>query len=116
MLNIATTTARTPKAFPRLPWQVPAPGLPAEVVAAFGRPQTLSSGEHLFHCGEPRSEVFLLLDGSLKVYRVTAGGQEQVMGFEFAGDLLGLDAFGSATAESSAVALECTRVRRLALS
>jgi CRP/FNR family transcriptional regulator len=96
----------------------PAHGRPAfeELLAAFGPPRVLARGEHLFHSGGRGDAVYLVEQGSIKVYRLSAAGDEQVLDFQLAGDVLGLDALGTVDHGCSAVTLEPTRVRALPLT
>jgi len=52
--------------------------------------------------------------GAIKVFETDAAGEERVLQFAFAGDLLGLEALAAARYESTAVALGETMVCRLA--
>jgi CRP/FNR family transcriptional regulator len=50
----------------------------------------LSSGQPLFHEGDPASRVFTLTKGSLKLYKLLPDGRRQVTGFMYPGDFLGI--------------------------
>ncbi len=73
-------------------------------------PRRLMRGEHLFHTNDKRTALYVVEYGSVKLYATSVNGDEQVMGFQFAGDLLGVDALGASTYGCSAMALEPTRV------
>lgn len=50
----------------------------------------LSSGQALFHEGDPATRVFTLTKGTLKLYKLLADGRRQVTGFLYPGDFLGI--------------------------
>lgn len=50
----------------------------------------LSSGQSLFHEGDPATRVFTLTRGTLKLYKLLADGRRQVTGFMHPGDFLGI--------------------------
>ena len=50
----------------------------------------LSSGQALFHEGDPATRVFTLTRGTLKLYKLLADGRRQVTGFVHSGDFLGI--------------------------
>ncbi len=50
-----------------------------ETVASFCRSRTLASGEHLFSEGEPAEAFFVILRGSLKIYKLSPKGEEQIL-------------------------------------
>ena len=50
----------------------------------------LSSGQALFHEGDPATRVFTLTKGTLKLYKLLADGRRQVTGFLHPGDFLGI--------------------------
>lgn len=83
------------------------------LLALARRPRKLARGEHLFHTGSSDPNVHVVVSGSVKLYSVTDGGAEQVLGFCFPGDLFGLDVLGAPEHGNSAVALEPTVVRAL---
>jgi CRP/FNR family transcriptional regulator len=70
----------------------------------------LKKGEHLFHQGEPFSSVYALRAGTIKSYTLTNEGEEQITGFYFPGELVGLSGFDAETYPMSAKVLETTTV------
>lgn len=66
----------------------------------------LKPGEQLFRAGERFDRLFAVASGSFKTYLITRDGRERVSGFNFAGDLMGLDALAIGYHVSHAVALE----------
>lgn len=74
------------------------------------RRRTVRRGEHLHHTGDPLQALYAIRTGFMKSLVLHEHGLEQVAGFHMAGDLLGLDAIGSAEHMCDAVALEDTEV------
>ena len=70
----------------------------------------LKKGDHLFHQGEPFSSVYALRAGTIKTYTLTNEGEEQITGFYFPGELVGLSGFDSEAYPVSAKILETTTV------
>jgi CRP/FNR family transcriptional regulator, anaerobic regulatory protein len=73
-----------------------------------GRP--LQKGEHLYRGNDPFSSVFAVRSGTLKAYTVTDDGQEQVTGFYFPGEIVGMDGISKNKHDSTAIALETSAV------
>jgi len=69
-----------------------------------------SKGDYLYHAGQDFSALFAIKSGAVKTYGVTRDGDEQITGFHFPGELLGLDAIGNEMHNCNAVALEDTVV------
>ena len=57
---------------------------------ALGTMQRLEPGQPIFHEGDPVRRVFMLSNGSLKIYTLLADGRRQITGFMFPGDFLGI--------------------------
>lgn len=70
----------------------------------------LHRGAHLYYAGERLRSVFVVRAGSLKSYTITQAGEEQVHGFRFPGEMIGLDALDEGVYRGGAVALETTSV------
>jgi CRP/FNR family transcriptional regulator len=70
----------------------------------------LKKGSHLFHQGEPFTSIFSVRAGTIKTYTVTNEGEEQVTGFYFPGELIGLNAIDTISYPISAKVLETTTV------
>ena len=81
-----------------------------EFTALIFQHKRLRAGETLFHAGEPFTHLYFVKTGSLKTVVLLDDGREQVTGFHFAGDALGIDAISSPNHPSEAVALEDARV------
>lgn len=75
--------------------------------------QAVSKGENLFRAGQPFHGLYAVKSGSFKSYSFLEGGQEQVVGFHFPGELLGLEAVSSARYAYSSRALEESSVCEL---
>ncbi|MEE4659108.1 MAG: fumarate/nitrate reduction transcriptional regulator Fnr [Halieaceae bacterium] len=73
-----------------------------------GRP--LQKGEHLYQEGANFQSVFAVRSGAVKAYRVTDDGREQVTGFYFPGEILGMDGISKNAHACSARALETSAV------
>ena len=50
----------------------------------------LEKGETLFLSDQPSEHIFNVREGTMTLYRMGAGGQRQILGFLFTGDLLGI--------------------------
>jgi len=70
------------------------------------RSYPLQSGEYLFRAGQDFENIFALRSGSVKLSLMDEQGNDQVLGFYFPGELLGLDAINDKRHICSAVALE----------
>lgn len=74
------------------------------------RRRPVERGERLFRLGDPMHAVYVARDGAFKTASVSEMGEEQVIGFHLAGDLIGLDALGSGAHRCEAVALTAANV------
>lgn len=70
----------------------------------------LVRGQHLYHQGDAAHEVYVLVDGTLKAYRISREGDESVVRFCYSGELLWSDGSESEYRSMSVVALERSRV------
>ncbi len=73
-----------------------------------GRP--MQRNDHLYREGDKFQSVFAVRSGSLKAYRTTEDGREQVTGFYFPGEILGMDGIANNAHASSAKALETSAI------
>ncbi|MDN4501468.1 fumarate/nitrate reduction transcriptional regulator Fnr [Alteromonadaceae bacterium BrNp21-10] len=64
----------------------------------------------LFQDGTPLNTLFAIRSGSFKSFRLSAEGEEQIIGFHFPGDVIGLDALQDNIHHSHAQALETSMV------
>ena len=67
-------------------------------------------GQTLFRSGDPFDAVYAIRAGFFKTRLSSKNGQEQVTGFQMAGEVLGLEGISSETHQCDAVALEDSRV------
>jgi CRP/FNR family transcriptional regulator len=70
----------------------------------------LARGETLFRSGDPFDALFAVWTGFFKTVVISSHGREQVMGFQMAGELIGLTGIDSGRHEVDAVALEDSQV------
>ena len=70
----------------------------------------LKKGDHLFNQGLPFNCVYAIRAGSVKTYTLTNEGEEQITGFYFPGELVGLSGFDNNEYPVSAKVLETTTV------
>lgn len=84
-------------------------GWPASAVDrlhhAHGRHRHLEAGATLIHAGSPMRGLFVAMRGSLKSVAMDADGNEQVIGFHLAGELIGLGALFQGSHRNGVVAL-----------
>ncbi len=73
-----------------------------------GRP--LQKNEHLYREGDHFTSVYAVRSGAIKAYRLTGDGQEQVTGFYFPGEIIGMDGISKDQYACSAKALETSAV------
>ena len=73
-----------------------------------GRP--LQPGEHVYHQDDTFTAVYAVRSGALKAYSITGDGREQITGFYFPGEILGMDGIANNRYASSAKALETASV------
>jgi len=74
------------------------------------RSQVLQRSEYLFRQGDTLQSLFLVRSGSVKIYSLSADGDEQVLGFYLPGDLIGLDAIETGIHACSAATLETSSI------
>lgn len=70
------------------------------------RSKPLQKSNHLYREGDDFQSVFAVRSGTLKAYKTTDDGREQVTGFYFPGEIVGMDGISNNTHASSAKALE----------
>lgn len=74
------------------------------------RNKPLHKGEHLYRVNDEFTSVYAVRSGTLKAYTITDNGQEQVTGFYFPGEIVGMDGISKNTHVSSAKALETSAI------
>jgi CRP/FNR family transcriptional regulator, anaerobic regulatory protein len=75
-----------------------------------GRRRRLARDERLYQMEEPFRNLYAIRFGHFKTYQVNAGGEQQITGFQMAGELLGMDAISGDRHHCDAVALEDSEV------
>jgi len=73
----------------------------------------LERGQHLFHSGDPVTSVYILRSGALKTYVTSPDGEEQILAFFSAGDVVGLDGLADGHHSRNTIALIATEVCRI---
>ena len=74
------------------------------------RSKPLQKNELLYHEGSPFQSIYAVRSGAVKGYRTTSDGREQVTGFYFPGEILGMDGISNNSHASSARALETSAI------
>jgi len=74
------------------------------------RKRPIERGERLFRLGEALTSVYIARQGAFKTITLSESGEEQVVGFHLAGELLGLDALGTGKHRCEAIALTTAHV------
>jgi CRP/FNR family transcriptional regulator len=80
------------------------------------RSKPIQKSQHLFREGDEFESVYAVRSGTLKAYKTTDDGREQVTGFYFPGEILGMDGISNNTHASSAKALETAAVCEIPFS
>ena len=75
-----------------------------------GRRRKIVRGASLFRIGDSFQNLYAIRLGHFKTYQINPGGEEQVTGFQMAGELLGLDGISSEHHTCNAVALEDSEI------
>jgi CRP/FNR family transcriptional regulator len=74
------------------------------------RSKPIQKNQHLYREEDLFRSVYAVRSGTLKAYKTTDDGREQVTGFYFPGEILGMDGIANNTHASSAKALETSAV------
>lgn len=69
------------------------------------RKRAVGRGERLFRAGDGLSAIYVAREGAFKTVSTSEEGEEQVVGFHLAGELIGMDALGAGRHRCEAVAL-----------
>lgn len=81
-----------------------------------GRRRRLEKEERLYAMGEPFRSLYAVRFGHFKTYQINAAGEQQITGFQMAGELLGMDAISGDRHHCDAVALEDSEVCEIPFS
>lgn len=76
----------------------------------------LPAGAHLFREGEPFEAIAAVREGTVKTYVVDREGREQVRGFHFPGEIIGLSAIENERYPCNAIALDTVTLCRFSFS
>lgn len=82
-----------------------------ETLVDVGTP--FSRGAKLFAQGDALKAIYAVGSGAMKTSMIDAEGLEQIMGFYYPGDLLGLDGMGDEVHHCTATALEDSHICRI---
>jgi len=82
-----------------------------ETLVSSARP--MSAGQSLFAQGEPLRALYVVSRGSMKTTVLDGNGLEQIVGFHYPGDLLGLDGVANDVHVCAAVSLEASEFCRI---
>jgi CRP/FNR family transcriptional regulator len=80
------------------------------------RSKPLQKSQHLYREGDDFQSVFAVRSGTLKAYKTTDDGREQVTGFYFPGEILGMDGISNNSHASSAKSLETAAICEIPFS
>ncbi len=80
------------------------------------RSKPLQKHQHLYREGDGFQSIYAVRSGSLKAYKTTDDGREQVTGFYFPGEIIGMDGISNNAHASSAKALETAAVCEIPFS
>ncbi|EIM28822.1 helix-turn-helix domain-containing protein [Microvirga lotononidis] len=89
----------------------PAEPLTLDIVFAGQPANKFAAGEGVFWEGDKSADIFQIIEGCLRLYRILPDGRRAIMGFRFAGETLGLSCEG--TYCYTAEAVTSVRLRRL---
>ncbi|MGQ9424502.1 cyclic nucleotide-binding domain-containing protein [Gilvimarinus sp. F26214L] len=81
-----------------------------------GTRRVLRRGERLFAQGEPFHSFFVVQSGSAKAYVISEDGNQQITGFHYRGDLLGVDGLELGMQSYTVEALETSSICELAFA
>lgn len=82
----------------------PTPVDHAPIASAVGHVRRLARGEILFHCGEPRGQLYRVERGALCHYLRWNDGRHEVIEFAFPGDIIGFGHLAEHTSTAQAAA------------
>ena len=71
-----------------------------------GRRRRILRDENLYRMDEPFKNLYAIRLGHFKTYQINPSGEQQIAGFQMAGELLGMDAIGTERHHCGATALE----------
>jgi CRP/FNR family transcriptional regulator, anaerobic regulatory protein len=81
-----------------------------------GRRRRILRDEGLYRMDDPFTNLYAIRCGHFKTYQINPSGEQQVTGFQMAGELLGMDAISADRHQCDAVALEDSEVCEIPFS
>ncbi len=75
-----------------------------------GRRQRVARDKTLYRMDDPFKNLYAIRYGHFKTYQINSSGEQQITGFQMAGELLGMDAISTDRHHCEAVALEDSEV------
>ena len=81
-----------------------------------GRRHRIMRDESLYRMDDPFVNLYAIRFGHFKTYQVNASGEQQITGFQMAGELLGMDAISTDRHHCEAIALEDSEVCEIPFS
>ena len=87
----------------------------ADMDAVVEQPRSLHKNDFLYRDGDKAMSIYAVRSGCVKTMTESPNGEEQIVGFHLAGELLGLDGFADGEHSCNAVALETSSVCELPL-
>jgi CRP/FNR family transcriptional regulator len=75
-----------------------------------GRRRKIAKDTYLYRIGDPFTNLYAIRLGHFKTFQVSHSGEQQVTGFQMAGELLGMDAISTEHHHGDAMALEDSEV------
>ena len=83
--------------------------------AVVDQPKPIHKNDFLYRDGDKASAIYAVRSGCVKTMTESANGEEQIVGFHLAGEILGLDGFVDGAYTCNAQALETSSVCELPL-
>ncbi len=81
-----------------------------------GKRRRVLRDENLYRMDEPFKNLYAIRLGHFKTYQINPSGEQQITGFQMAGELLGMDAIGTERHHCGAIALEDSDVCEIPFS
>jgi len=75
-----------------------------------GRRRKVPRDTHLYRVGDPFTNLYAIRLGHFKTHQINPSGDQQITGFQMAGELLGMDAISTDRHHCNAIALEDSEV------
>ncbi|OWW22990.1 fumarate/nitrate reduction transcriptional regulator Fnr [Noviherbaspirillum denitrificans] len=82
----------------------------AKLDQIIGRRRKVPRDAHLYRVGDPFTNLYAIRLGHFKTHQINPSGDQQITGFQMAGELLGMDAISTDRHHCNAIALEDSEV------